>query len=105
VLAGISTGASVHRMEGDVERLRYIETRFYTAADVPSWRFSIDAINQNYDQAYNGVRNAYSVNGTARYSLSESMVSSLSADYSKTPDFARNTTVMVNLVYNFKGGR
>jgi len=105
VLAGISTGASVHRMEGDVERLRYIETRFYTAADVPSWRFSIDAINQNYDQAYNGVRNAYSVNGTARYALSESMTSSLSADYSKTPDFTRNTTVMVNLVYNFKGGR
>ena len=59
VMSGISTGASVHRMDGDVERLRYLETRLYAAADVPSWRFSIDAINQNYDQEYNGVRNSY----------------------------------------------
>jgi hypothetical protein len=41
----------------------------------------------------------------ARYSLSESLASSLSVDYSKTPDFVHNTTAMVNLVYNFKGGR
>jgi hypothetical protein len=36
VLSRISAGASVHRMAGDVERLRYLETRVYTAADVAS---------------------------------------------------------------------
>jgi len=105
LLSGISTGVSVHRMEGAVERLRYLETRVYTAADVRSWRFSLDATNQHYDQAYAGVRNAYSVNGTARYSFSESLASSCSVDYTKTPDFEYNTAVMVNLVYNFKGGK
>jgi hypothetical protein len=105
MLAGISTGASVHRMEGDVERFRYLEARLYAAAEVPSWRFSIDAINQKYDQEYNGVRNSYSVNGTARYAFSEILASGFSVAYSKTPDFIHNTAVMMNLVYNFKGGK
>jgi hypothetical protein len=92
-------------MEGDVERFRYLEARLYAAAEVPSWRFSIDAINQKYDQEYNGVRNSYSVNGTARYAFSEILASGFSVAYSKTPDFIHNTAVMMNLVYNFKGGK
>ena len=45
------------------------------------------------------------MNGTARYAFSEALASSFSVDYSKTPDFVHNTAVMMNLVYNFKGGR
>jgi hypothetical protein len=105
MLSGISTGASVHRMEGDGERLRYLETRIYTAADVTSWRFSLDAINHHYDQPYNSVGSAYSLNGNIRYLISDALTSNFSVDYSKTPDFSRDTTVMLNLVYNFKGRR
>jgi len=105
VLSTVSAGASVHRMDGAAEKLRYYETRVYTAADISKWRFSVDAINHHYDLAFSGVTNAYGVNGAARYSFSDSLATSLSIDYGKTPDFVYNTAVMVNLVYNFKGGK
>jgi hypothetical protein len=102
--SGISAGASVHRMEGPVERLRYVEVRVYGAVDLESWRVSADAINHHYDLPFNGVDDAYSLNGTVRYRVSDSLVSNLSIDYGKDPDFISNTTVLFNLVYNYEGG-
>jgi hypothetical protein len=100
-----SAGATFHRMEGDVDRLRYREIRLYIAEDVAVWRCSFDVISHHYDQPFNGLHDAYSLNGTVRYAINESLTSNLSVDYSKTPDFLRNTTVLLNLVYNFKSGR
>lgn len=99
-----SAGASFHRMEGAVERLRYHEARFYVAEDMKGWRVSFDAINHHYDLPFNGLRDSYSLNGTVRYAISDSLTSNLSVEYSKTPDFLRNTMVLLNLVYNFKSG-
>ncbi len=92
-------------MEGAVDKLRYREARVYVAEDMEGWRFSFDAINHHYDVPFNGVSDAYSLNGTVRYTISDSLTSNLSVDYSKTPDFLHNTTVLLNLVYNFKSGR
>lgn len=104
-LFGISSGISLHRMKGDAERLRYIETRLYAAKDLQNWRLSFDGVNHHYDIPYNGIDNAYSVNGTVRYAISDSLTAGFSVDYGKTPDFVYNTTVLLNLVYNFKSGR
>ena len=100
-----SAGATFHRMEGAVERLRYREIRLYAAKDMEGWRVSFDVINHHYDQPFNGLRDSYSLNGTVRYAISDSLTSNLSVEYSKTPDFLRNTMVLLNLVYNFASGR
>jgi hypothetical protein len=100
-----SAGASFHRMEGAVDKLRYNEARIYAVQDMDAWRVSFDAISHHYDQPFNGLRDAYSMNGTVRYSISDSLTSNLSVDYSKTPDFLNNTTALLSFVYNFKSGR
>jgi hypothetical protein len=102
---GVLTGLSFHRMEGPVEKLRYIESRAYATTIWNMWRLSLDAINLNYDSAFNDLRNAYSLNGTVRYKISDSLTSGFSIDYAKTPDFIHNTTALLNLVYGYKGGK
>jgi len=104
-MSDIMTGLSLHRMDGAVEKLRYLETRAYAATDLEDWRLSFDAINLNYDSAFNNVKNAYSLNGTVRYKINDSLTSGLSVDYARTPDFVHNTTALLNLVYGYKSGR
>jgi len=102
---GLFSGISFHRMEGAIEKLRYSEVRMYAGEDVEHWKFSIDAIDHHYDQPFNGISNAYSVNGTVRYAISDALASSFSVDYGKTPDFVYNTTVLLGIVYSYKQGR
>ena len=103
-LSGISTGASFHRMNGDTERLRYVESRLYAAKDLGGWNFSLDTIFHHYDSPFSGLSNAYSVNGTTRYKITGALVAGISLDYYKTPDFTHATTVLLNLVYGIKTG-
>jgi hypothetical protein len=104
-LAGVSAGASFHRMAGDTERLRYFESRLYAMKGLGSWNFSLDAIFHHYDSPFSGLSNAYSVNGTTRYKITGTLTAGLSLDYYKTPDFIHATTVLLNLVYGIKRGR
>jgi hypothetical protein len=103
--SGVLTGLSFHRMEGPVDKLRYVEARAYAITKLEKWRLSLDAINLNYDSAFNNLKDAYSLNGTVRYTINDSLTSGFSIDYSKTPDFIHNTTALLNLVYGYKGGK
>lgn len=100
-----SSGLSLHRMEGSEKKLRYLESRFYLAADRGDWRLSFDTVNLHYDAPFAGVADAYSVNGTVQYAISDSLSSAFSVEYGKNPDFVNDTTVLVNLVYRYKQGR
>ncbi len=104
-LSGISTGASLHRMNGDTERLRYVESRLYAAKDLGVWNFSLDTIFHHYDSPFSGLSNAYSVNGATRYKITGALIAGISLDYYKTPDFIHATTVLLNLVYGIKQER
>jgi hypothetical protein len=103
--AGFSAGLSLHRMRGDAEKLRYLETRVYAAREWERWRLSFDALNHHYDAPVSGVDNAYSVNGTIRRAVTDELAATLSVDYGRTPDFSYNSTVLVGLIYTYKGGR
>jgi hypothetical protein len=103
VLGGTSAGASIHRMDGDTDRLRYLETGLYAARGLEEWNLSLNAVNIHYDIPFNELRNAYAVNGTARYEVSDSLTAGLSLEFSKTPDFSHNTTAFVSLVYKAIG--
>jgi hypothetical protein len=102
---GIPAGLSGHRMDGPAEELRYLEARVYAYSDREAWRLSFDAINLRYDEPVNGLTNAYSLNGTVRYRISDSLSTGFNVDYSRTPDFLRQTTALLNLVYGYKDGR
>ncbi len=98
----VSIGASIHRMEGDTEKLKYTETRLYAMKRFSMLNLSVDAISLHYDTPYNGLSTAYSVNGTVGYKFSNSLMATVSCDYSKSPDFTHDTKVLLKLTYNLK---
>lgn len=101
-LFGVLSGFSIHRMEGAAERLRYTELRAYAKKIFKKATFSMDALNLHYDKAFNGLSNAYSVNGNVGYKVNDSLTAGADIEYIKSPDFNHNTTVLLKLVYAFK---
>ena len=98
----ISAGISLNRMDGETDRLRYLELRAYVKKDFKKMTFVVDAINLHYDLPVSGLKNAYSVSGTATYKINNSFSAGTDVVYSKNPDFTHNTTVLLKLVYNFR---
>lgn len=99
---GASLGASVHRMSGSSDRLRYTELRLYGKKDLNPVRFSADALVLHYDTPFSGLSNAYWVNGTVEYKVTDSMTAGLSLDYLKSPDFTHDTRVLLRLAYDMR---
>lgn len=100
---GVSLGASIHRMAGDTERLRYTELRLYGRKIFGDTRLSVDSILLHYDAPFSGLSNAYSVNGTLEYKVTNAMVTGLSIEYLKSPDFTRDTRFLFKLAYDLRG--
>jgi len=99
---GLSAGLSVHRMDGDIERLRYLEFRAYIKKDVHRVTFVLDALDLHYDQPMSGLRDAYSVSGTALYRITNALSVGADIDYRKNPDFSLNTLALLKLLYTFR---
>ncbi len=99
----ISAGVSLYRMDGDTQKLRYLETRFYAVRRFSAVELALDAINLHYDNPFSGISDAYSISGTLRYKLTKALIAGLKVDYSKTPDFNHSTTAFLSLVYSFRG--
>lgn len=98
----LSGGISIHRMDGEVERLRYLELRAYVKKGFRRMTFVMDAINLRYDLPISGLKNAYSINGIATYKINDSLSVGADLGYSKNPDFTNNTMLLIKLVYNFR---
>ena len=98
----ISAGISLYRMDGEVERLRYLELRAYVMKSFGKMSFVVDAINLHYDLPISRLKNAYSVSGTAIYKIDNSFSAGTDVVYGKNPDFTNNTMVLLKLVYNFR---
>jgi mono/diheme cytochrome c family protein len=101
-IKGISTGLSLHRMEGDTDRLRYIESRAYATKNFNHLTLSVDCINLHYDNRFSNLKNAYTINGTANYRFTDSFSAGISVDYRKDPDSDHETRVLLSLAYNLK---
>jgi hypothetical protein len=99
---GLLAGVSVHRMDGDSERLRYLELRAYVKKVFRSATLALDALDVYYDLPISGLRNAYSISGSALCRLSDSISVGANIDYQKTPDFTQKTLALLKLVYTFR---
>ncbi|MCI4625626.1 MAG: hypothetical protein L3V56_06665 [Candidatus Magnetoovum sp. WYHC-5] len=98
---GINSGVMLHRMAGHVKQLRYTEARVFAVKTFKKLKLALDAINLNYDEEYNGLRNMYNLNGTAEYDITKYLNLTASVDYAKTPDFTHKTSAFFKVVYNF----
>lgn len=98
---GISdkAGVSLHRMDGESERLTYTEYRGYARKRFGSFTASFDAILHHYDKPFNDLSSAYSVNATAEYRISSALSAGMSLTHGKDPDFTHDTRALLKLAY------
>ncbi|MFO0752463.1 MAG: hypothetical protein U0411_03940 [Thermodesulfovibrionales bacterium] len=101
-LFDIRTGLSLHRMEGDEEKLKYLESRAYAIKVIDRLKLAFDVINIHYDEAVSGLSNAYYLSGTAGYKLKDYATVWFNLEYGKTPDYRYDLRGLFRLAIAFK---
>lgn len=94
-------GGGIHRMDGQMERLRYTEYRIFAAKKLGHADLTLDATDVNYDISINGVSNSYTITGAAGYELNRKLKLGADLEYSKNPDFDREVRALVKATYTF----
>lgn len=97
----ISTGLSLHRMDGQSSALQYNELRLYAAKKIQKFGLAADFIVLNFDNATNDVHNAYTVVGSASYDFTDSVRVVGNVDYSRNPFFDNEVRGLLKLTYAF----
>ena len=82
-----AAGVSAALVRADRDENTYQEYRGYATYSPAQWRFTLDALTQQYQQAINAVSQSYQVVGSAGYKLSEIMMLSADLRYTKSPRF------------------
>ncbi len=98
------SGLSVHRMDGDADRLKYDEYRVYVFTKVGPADIAVDLIDVKYEAAVNGVTNSYSASIAGQYSVTERWNVGADVEYSKNPDFDKDIRTFLKAIYRFDIG-
>ena len=98
-------GLSYHRMNGETSRLRYAEYRLYKYIKSGKTDVGVELFEVAYDDAINGVKDAYSGSLTAGYELTEKMKIGADVEYAKNPDFDKDVRAFIKLIYKFGSER
>jgi len=103
----LAAGFSVHRMDGNVDKLKYWEYRLYASKTLGKADLTLDVIDLNYDSTLgtNNVRNAVTVAAAASYEINESLKVGADVDYSHNPDFDNEVKGLVKITYVFDSKR
>jgi hypothetical protein len=96
-----SAGFAVHRMEGASDRLRYSECRLFATKKLGHADFVADITNVSFDHRINGIKNSYSMTGSAGYEINPDLKVALDMEYSKNPDFENDLRGLVKITYLF----
>ena len=99
---GLAAGASLHRMDGDAKRLRYVQVRLYASKTFNALELSVDTVHLNYDASFDGVNHTYALSGSLAYKLTDALVLSSSIYYSKNPDFNQEVRAFLKIAYHFE---
>ncbi len=94
-------GGGIHRMKGDNEKLRYVETRAFVSKKISHADLTIDAISVNYDKTINGIRNSYAITGAAGYEINRKLKVGADIEYSRNPDFDNEVRALIKATYTF----
>ena len=96
-----SAGISLHKMEGDTDRLTYDEYRIYAAKKINKVDVAVDLLDVKYKEPINDVTNAYSATLAAGYEMTQKLKLGADVEYSKNPDFDKDVRFFLKLNYRF----
>ena len=99
-----NAGLSVHKMDGDTDRLKYDEYRIYASKKIGKIDMAIDLLDVKYKEPINEVTNAYSATIAAGYELKHNLKLGLDVEYSKNPDFDKDVRAFAKVIYRFDTG-
>jgi hypothetical protein len=102
ILKNAGAGLSAHRMDGDVNSLRYYEYRLYGFDRFGPWDLALDILLLNYDVEINGIKNSYSASLAGGYAITPKARLAADVEYQKNPYYDSNVLGMVKFVYNFE---
>lgn len=97
-------GLSARKMDGDANRLQYMEYRIYGYKKINKIDLALDLLDVKYDQSINGITNSYSASIAAQYALMQDLKVGADVEYQKNPDFNKDLRVFAKLIYNFDIG-
>jgi hypothetical protein len=94
-------GAGIHRMNGDVDKLRYVEFRGFASKKIGHADLTVDALSVNYDKRINDIKSSYSVTGAAGYEFNRKLKVGADLEYSRNPDFDSEVRALLKATYTF----
>lgn len=97
-----AAGASLHRMDGESNKLRYYEYRAYVSKKLGDADLTLDFLDVSYDEAINGVGNAYSLSLAAGYSLAPQASLGADVEYAKNPFFDEEVRALFKFLYSLE---
>lgn len=97
----LAVGCGIHRMDGDVDKLRYVEWRAFASKKIGHADLTLDAFSVNYDQKINGIKNSYAITAAAGYEINHKLKVGADVEYSKNPDFDSEVRGLVKATYTF----
>jgi hypothetical protein len=99
-----NAGLSIHKMDGDTDRLKYDEYRIYASKKIDKIDVAVDLLDVKYKEPINDVTNAYSATIAAGYELKHNLKLGLDVEYSKNPDFDKDVRALAKVIYSFDTG-
>lgn len=99
-----NAGISVHKMDGDTNRLKYDEYRIYASKKIDKFDVAVDVMDVKYKEPINEVTSAYSATIAAGYELKHNLKVGLDIEYAKNPDFNKDVSAIAKVIYGFDLG-
>jgi hypothetical protein len=94
-------GCGLHRMEGYVERLRYVEMRAFASKKMGQTDLALDAVATNFDKMINGIRNGLTITGALGHEINRKLKLGADLEIARNPDFDREARVLLKATYTF----
>lgn len=99
---GAATGGlSLHRLDGGTDDLSYYQFRIYARKDFGKIDVTLDFFDVNYDEAKNGVTNAYSISAAGGYDFNEKARLVGDFEFQHNPFFDEDLRVFIKFLYQF----
>jgi hypothetical protein len=94
-------GLSVHRMDGESDRLSYDQYRIYAYKKYGKIDVTVDFFDIKYDEKISGEDNALSVSLAGGYDISDKVRLGADFEYAQNPFFDEDLRVLIKFLYQF----
>jgi hypothetical protein len=94
-------GLSYHRMEGEIDKLRYDEYRIFASKNIGKASLAVDLFDVRYESPINGRRDTYAISAAVGYEVTPAVQVSADVEYSRTTDSDNAVAGFFKFVYRF----